>query len=121
MQKFYVDKDGKYIGSYDGANPPEGAIEVETAPKDSKDVWSGREWLLAHPPNLPSFVLDVLLDPTFSDREVMQVQGVSSITDPFKRDALIVQLVSQATPTKQQRLLELAAQYSIPLPPLGGQ
>lgn len=121
MTKYFVDIEGNYLGGFDGANPPEGSIEIDSPPLHGLDKWDGKQWIIHNPPDLESFVLGVLLDPTFSDREVMQVQAVSKVVDAGRRDLLITQLVGQAAPEKQQRLLELAAQYNIPLPPLGGQ
>lgn len=121
MTKFYVSTDGTYLGGFDGADPPTDSIEVAIPPDHGLDRWDGKQWITYKIPDLESFVTQVVLDPIFSDREVMQVQQVSRILSPAKRDLLIVQLVAQAAPDKQQRLLELAAQYNIPLPPLGGQ
>lgn len=39
--RFFVDGAGVYLGGYDGAEPPEGAIEVEAAPADARQVWNG--------------------------------------------------------------------------------
>jgi hypothetical protein len=39
MTKYYVDKDGNYIGGFDGAPAPKGAIEVVEAPKDARQVY----------------------------------------------------------------------------------
>lgn len=121
MTKYFIDVNGNYIGGFDGATPPEGSIEVAIPPDHGLDRWDGKQWITYKIPDLESFVTQVVLDPIFSDREVMQVQQVSRILSPAKRDLLIVQLLAQAAPDKQQRLLELAAQYNIPLPPLGGQ
>lgn len=50
MTKFYVDDEGVYIGAYDGAEPPEGAIEVPSAPENAVQKWIDGEWL----PYIPS-------------------------------------------------------------------
>ena len=42
--KHYVDVDGRYLGGYDGAAPPAGAVEVLSAPSDAAQVWSGSAW-----------------------------------------------------------------------------
>lgn len=44
MTKFYVDALGGYIGGFDGAVPPEDAIEVPDAPASAFDTWTGTEW-----------------------------------------------------------------------------
>lgn len=47
MTKFYVDQDGAYIGGFDGADPPAGAIEVPTAPAHAANVWTDGTWAAA--------------------------------------------------------------------------
>lgn len=44
MTKFYVNVQGKYLGGFDGAEPPAGAIEVAEAPTDGRHVWNGTAW-----------------------------------------------------------------------------
>jgi hypothetical protein len=47
MTKYYVDDEGNYIGGFDGAEPPAGAIEVPEAPADARQKWSGDGWSAA--------------------------------------------------------------------------
>lgn len=49
MTKYYVDEDGAYLGGYDGAEPPEGAIEVPAAPAHAADIWLGEAWQTVTP------------------------------------------------------------------------
>ena len=44
MTKYYIDQGGQFIGSYDGAAPPEGAIEVPYPPDDARQPWTGEGW-----------------------------------------------------------------------------
>ncbi|WP_292565167.1 hypothetical protein [Mesorhizobium sp.] len=44
MTKFFVDGNGVYLGGFDGAEPPEGAIEVPEAPEDARQVWQNGAW-----------------------------------------------------------------------------
>lgn len=55
MTKYYVDAEGSYIGGFDGAEPPAGAIEVPDAPGHAAQIWDG-EMFLALPPIVPSQV-----------------------------------------------------------------
>lgn len=41
--KYYIDIDGNYLGGWD-SNPPNGAIEVETAPSDARSKWINSAW-----------------------------------------------------------------------------
>lgn len=55
MTKFYVDVQGRYIGGFDGADPPNGAIEIAAPPDDGTDTWDGSTWHPA-PPVVPEQV-----------------------------------------------------------------
>lgn len=44
MTRYFVDEVGSYLGGFDGAEPPEGAIEVPTAPFDARLTWNGSGW-----------------------------------------------------------------------------
>lgn len=44
MTNFYVDGQGRYVGGFDGADPPTGAILVPTAPSCATDIWHGDHW-----------------------------------------------------------------------------
>jgi hypothetical protein len=45
MTRYYVNAQGNYIGGFNGANPPQGAIEVPNAPNDGRDTWNGQQWV----------------------------------------------------------------------------
>ncbi len=45
MTKFYVDAGGNYLGGFDGADPPIGAIEVAFPPEHGLDIWNGTQWI----------------------------------------------------------------------------
>ena len=42
--KHYVDGLGNSLGSFEGALPPEGYIEVPNAPRHGLDIWSSGKW-----------------------------------------------------------------------------
>ncbi|MER8641006.1 hypothetical protein [Mesorhizobium sp. M1252] len=44
MTKYFVDDTGAYLGGFDGAEPPEGALEVPSAPADARQIWDGSSW-----------------------------------------------------------------------------
>jgi hypothetical protein len=56
VTRFYVDAAGVYLGGFDGAEPPENAIEVSTPPDDARQVWDGSAWgaIPADPPPKPT-------------------------------------------------------------------
>ena len=62
-QKFFVDNLGTFIGAFDGAPPPAGAIEVPMAPEDARQVWLGSAWsALPAAPNVDQLAEDVWAD-----------------------------------------------------------
>lgn len=64
MQRFFVDQDGNYLGSFDGADEeiPEDfadGVAVPSAPTDGREVWSGGKWVPAVPtPDLLTLELE---------------------------------------------------------------
>lgn len=44
MTKFFVDSEGNYLGAFDGAEPPVGAIEVFDPPTDGRQKYIGGRW-----------------------------------------------------------------------------
>jgi hypothetical protein len=44
MTKYFIDLAGNYIGAFDGAEPPIGAVEVPVAPDDARQPWLGDRW-----------------------------------------------------------------------------
>lgn len=45
MTRYFVDDAGNYIGGFDGADPPDGSVEVLEPPDDARRKWNGSEWL----------------------------------------------------------------------------
>ncbi|WP_156936488.1 hypothetical protein [Mesorhizobium sp. LNJC384A00] len=56
MTQYFVDDAGAYLGGFDGAEPPEGALEVPSAPDDARQVWDGSQWgpVVLTPADFPS-------------------------------------------------------------------
>lgn len=46
MTKYFVDLTGKYIGGFDGAEPPKDTVEVPHAPENACNLWVNGEWQL---------------------------------------------------------------------------
>ena len=45
MTKYYADENGAYIGGFEGIAPPEGAIEVPSAPDNAAHMWIDGVWV----------------------------------------------------------------------------
>lgn len=43
--RFYIDAAGNYLGGFDGALPPAGAVEVPSAPDHTFKRWDGSAWV----------------------------------------------------------------------------
>lgn len=54
--KYFVDQSGRYIGGFAGAEPPVGAIEVPTPPRDARDTYNGTEWVKSVVEEVPAKV-----------------------------------------------------------------
>lgn len=45
MTKYYIDQEGNYLGGFEGAKAPDGAIEIEAPPNHALDKWDGNQWI----------------------------------------------------------------------------
>ena len=70
MAKYFVDAQGNYLGGYDGANPPVGAIEVPDAPADARQKWNNG-WL-PYVPDLDAIDQDELNRALMADGSVLR-------------------------------------------------
>lgn len=55
ITQYYVDPDGRYLGAFVDAAPPEGAIEVPAPPSNGLDIWDGEQFSPA-PPAVPQII-----------------------------------------------------------------
>ncbi|WP_085908270.1 hypothetical protein [Kiloniella majae] len=72
--KYFVDLEGKYLGGFVGAEPPEGAIEVVGPPEYGTQKWDGSKWV----GDLPAKTLpkrDFMK--LFTDNERRQISGAA--------------------------------------------
>jgi hypothetical protein len=44
MNKYFIDLSGNYVGAFNGANPPDGSVEVGGPPGDARQKWNGSGW-----------------------------------------------------------------------------
>jgi hypothetical protein len=45
MTKYFVDAGGNYLGGFDGAQPPNGPVEVPAPPAHGRDKWQNGAWV----------------------------------------------------------------------------
>ena len=43
--RYFVDASGIYLGAYEGAEPPDAALEVPEPPEHAAQIWGGDDWL----------------------------------------------------------------------------
>ena len=77
MTKYFVDSNGAYLGGFDGAEPPDSAIEVPEAPEDARQVWDGKAWSAA--PAVRRLVLKSIVQSRIIDAGKMQ-QAYAALT-----------------------------------------
>lgn len=64
MTKYFVNSLGVYIGGFDGALPPAGAVEVPSPPANAADRWNDGQWAPAaaeSPESVPMLNLQLVL------------------------------------------------------------
>jgi len=44
MTKYYLNANGDYLGGFQDAKPPVGAIEIAEPPENGADIWTGSGW-----------------------------------------------------------------------------
>lgn len=63
MTRYFVDEQGNYLGGFDGAEPPEGAIEVPEAPIHGLDKWANGAWVRYVAPPKPGLAEQIIGNP----------------------------------------------------------
>jgi len=70
MTRYFVDAQGFYLGGFDGAEPPNSAIEVPRAPDDARQIWQNGKWSIA--PTVRQMVLKSIVQARIIDAGKMQ-------------------------------------------------
>lgn len=97
--KYYIDSAGNYLGGFQGAEPPVGAIEVPIAPKHAAEKWDGLNWSL----------------PLAASREVVWRKIDADVDDII--GVVIGNRYSEYTTAKEQAASYVAAGYTGAVPP----
>lgn len=86
MTKFYVDVQGRYLGGFDGAEPPDGAIEVAEPPKHGMDIWANGSWVVVQvvPEQVTSRQAHAAIIMRGHDTAINAY--INAITDPVERN-----------------------------------
>lgn len=122
MAKFFIDQDGNYLGGFDGAEPPDGAIEIESPPDHGADKLIGGAWVKSAPlPDLLRFnqmFAEAVTDGIFTDDQFLKAQRFQLVLDEDKRNGSLIELIRDGLPDQQMKLYEIATLCNIPLPDL---
>jgi hypothetical protein len=111
MARYFVNASGKYLGGFDGANPPANAIEVPTPPDSIQDQWLNGAWV----PNLTKMKAAVLEEarslraPVLSILDGMQV---SALTNDEEQQAVTIETLKQGL--KDITLIDLSGYTTRP-------
>jgi len=73
ITRYFANTGGDYLGGYAGAEPPEGAVEVDSPPEDARDVFNGNAWVKYAPP--------VTVPQTVTRRQARQALFLAGLLD----------------------------------------
>lgn len=79
--KYFIDSDGKFLGVFDGAEPPNGSIEVKIMPSDGRYIWKGNKWTI--PSELVSVVRSEKRQAEYNKRGVTQAALMEALIEAF--------------------------------------
>lgn len=99
MTEYFVDTNGNYLGGFDGAKPPSGALEIPNPPEHGWDKWINGAWV----PNK-----DRLNAPIKAQIAALEVITHRKLSDLVMGDGDLVSGPDNKTP--RQRLAEIRAQ-----------
>lgn len=127
-QKFYRDSDGNYLGSFDGASPPDGAIEIGSAPNDARDQWDGSQWVpyVDTSPDIPSFfdgLVKAIITGALPGDVHAKALMVKDLKDPADQATALSTFSADPVYTKEQKQLldALIKSTNLALPDVPGK
>jgi hypothetical protein len=82
---YYINNQGQYIGAFVGVEPPEGSMEVPSAPADARQVWFADEWGVI-PESVPAVV--------------SRAQGIRALYDAGALDSIEAAVAAAPRPTQ---------------------
>lgn len=125
---YFIDKQGNYLGGFDGAQPPSGAIQIAQPPNDGRDKWDGMQWIpyVDKSPDIPGFfdgLVKLILAgqlPGDVHAKALMVKDLKSLAD---QAAALNAFASDPTYTKQQKqvLDQLIKSTNLQLPDVPGK
>lgn len=124
MTKYFVDVNGNYLGGFSGAEPPDGAVEVPTAPESATQQWLNGAWSVATPrPDITGFFQalgDAISLGTLPADFYLLGQILKDQPDLSKQQLLLARFAQNPsyTPELKAALNALMAQFHLQLPPV---
>lgn len=125
---YFVDKQGNYLGGFDGAFPAGEAIQIAQPPNDGRDIWDGKQWIpfVDKSPNIPKF-FDGLVKSILSGQIPGDVHAkalmVKDLKSPTDQAAALTAFSSDPSYTKEQKILldALIKESNLALPDVPGK
>lgn len=107
--KFYVNEQGKYIGSNKDPVPPEGGIEVPSAPNNVTDeIWNGTQWVFIK--NITVSRAQAKLALLNAGKLGLVQPAIDAVTDPLLRQKLQIEWDDRLEFNSQNQTLRTLAQ-----------
>lgn len=125
---YFVDKQGNYLGGFDGSLPPKGSIQVFEPPLDGRDIWDGKQWIpfVDKSPNIPAFfdgLVKLILAGQLPGDVHAKALMVKDLKDPADQAVALGAFSSDPVYTKEQKQLldALIKSTNLALPDVPGK
>lgn len=125
---YFVDKQGNYLGGFDGSLPDGEAIQIAQPPNDGRDKWDGKQWIpfVDKSPNIPAFfdgLVKLILAGQLPGDVHAKALMVKDLKDPADQAAALGAFSSDPVYTKEQKQLldALIKSTNLALPDVPGK
>lgn len=125
---YFVDKQGSYLGGFDGSLPDGEVIQIDQPPNDGRDKWDGKQWIpyVDKSPNIPAFfdgLVKLILAGQLPGDVHAKALMVKDLKDPADQAAALGAFSSDPAYTKQQKQLldALIKSTNLALPDVPGK
>lgn len=125
---YFVDKQGNYLGGFDGSLPDGEAIQIDSPPNDGRDKWDGKQWVpfVDKSPNIPAFfdgLVKAILSGAIPGDVHAKALMVKDLKSPADQAAALSAFSSDPAYTKEQKQLldALIKSTNLALPDVPGK
>lgn len=125
---YFVDKQGNYLGGFDGSLPDGEATQIAQPPNDGRDKWDGKQWIpfVDKSPNIPGFfdgLVKLILSGQIPGDVHSKALMVKDLKSPADQAAALTAFSSDPAYTKEQKLIldTLIKESNLALPDVPGK